>query len=238
MRVRIKMTRKKIILFIVEGINDKTCLEGVLEKVLESEEVRFQITDGDITTRFDIDEYKIRNEIGKTVKAFKDKYHLKTEHFMEVVHIIDTDGLFLKEDAVHFFETENPIYMDDGIYTKNMDKMNERNKKKAAVVERMLELHTVLKTIPYSVYYFSSNMDHVLYNQANLTPKEKDDLADLFDEEYADKPEEFVRFMRESSFTVRGTYEDTWDFIRLDKNSVKRYSNFGVYLTKQDNSGI
>ena len=106
------------------------------------------------------------------------------------------------------------------------------------MVERMLELHMVLKTIPYSVYYFSSNMDHVRYNQANLTPKEKDDLADLFDEEYADKPEEFVRFMRESSFTVRGTYEDTWDFIRLDKNSVKRYSNFGVYLTKQDNSGI
>lgn len=45
------MARKKIILFIVEGINDKTCLEGVLEKILDSEEVRFQITEGDITTR-------------------------------------------------------------------------------------------------------------------------------------------------------------------------------------------
>lgn len=87
------MARKKIILFIVEGINDKTCLEGVLEKILDSEEVRFQITEGDITTRLGIDEYKIRNEIGKTVKAFKDKYHLKPEHFLEVVHIIDTDGL-------------------------------------------------------------------------------------------------------------------------------------------------
>lgn len=31
------MARKKIILFIVEGINDKTCLEGVLEKILDSE---------------------------------------------------------------------------------------------------------------------------------------------------------------------------------------------------------
>lgn len=110
--------------------------------------------------------------------------------------------------------------------------MLERNKRKSAAVERMLGISTVLKTISYSVYYFSSNMDHVLHNQANLSKEEKEDLADSFDEEYADKPEEFVRLMRESPFTVEGTYEETWDFIRLDKNSVKRFSNFGVYLTR------
>lgn len=224
------MARKKIILFIVEGINDKTCLEGVLEKILDSEEVRFQITEGDITTRLGIDEYKIRNEIGKTVKAFKDKYHLKPEHFLEVVHIIDTDGLFLQEDSVHYADVEDPLYMDDGIYTGKVEEMVERNKRKSAVVERMLELPAVLKTISYSVYYFSSNMDHVLHNQANLSKAEKHDLADSFDEEYADKPEEFIRLMRESVFTVKGTYEETWNFIRLDKNSVRHYSNFGVYL--------
>ena len=224
------MARKKIILFIVEGINDKTCLEGVLEKILDSEEVRFQITEGDITTRLGIDEYKIRNEIGKTVKAFKDKYHLKPEHFLEVVHIIDTDGLFLQEDSVHYADVEDPLYMDDGIYTGKVEEMIERNKRKSAVVGRMLELPAGLKTISYSVYYFSSNMDHVLHNQANLSKAEKHDLADSFDEEYADKPEEFIRLMRESVFTVKGTYEETWNFIRLDKNSVRRYSNFGVYL--------
>ena len=224
------MARKKIILFIVERINDKTCLEGVLEKILDTEEVRFQITEGDITTRLGIDEYKIRNEIGKTVKAFKDKYHLKPEHFLEVVHIIDTDGLFLQEDSVHYADVEDPLYMDDGIYTGKVEEMIERNKRKSAVVERMLELPAVLKTISYSVYYFSSNMDHVLHNQANLSKAEKHDLADSFDEEYADKPEEFIRLMRESVFTVKGTYEETWNFIRLDKNSVRRYSNFGVYL--------
>ena len=36
--------------------------------------------------------------------------------------------------------------------------------------------------------------------------------------------------MRNSSFAVQGTYEETWDFIKMDKNSVQRYSNFGVYL--------
>lgn len=224
------MARKKIVLFIVEGINDKTCLEGVLENVVESEEVHFQMTDGDITTRYDIDEYKIRNEIGKIVKAFKDKYHLKPEHFMEVIHIIDTDGLYLKEDCIHQADVDKTLYMDDGIYTNNVEGIIQRNIQKSAVVERMLEISKVLKSIPYSVYYFSSNMDHVLHNNANLLNQEKDDLADSFDREYADKPEEFVRLMRNSSFAVPGTYEETWDFIKMDKNSVQRYSNFGVYL--------
>lgn len=226
------MARKKIILFIVEGINDKTCLESVLEKIIESEEVRFQITEGDITTRLGICESKIRNEIGKTVKAFKDKYHLRPEHFMEVVHLIDTDGLFLKKDSIRYADVEKTVYMDDGIYTKDVEGIAERNRKKTAVVKRMLELHTVLKTIPYSVYYFSSNMDHVLHDHANLSKEEKDDLADAFDEEYADKPKEFVKFMSENSFTVKGTYEETWDFIRHNNNSIKRYSNFSVYLLK------
>ncbi len=59
------MARKKIILFIVEGINDKTCLEGVLEKILDSEEVRFQITEGDITTRLALTSTKYGMRLAK-----------------------------------------------------------------------------------------------------------------------------------------------------------------------------
>lgn len=225
------MARKKIVLFIVEGINDKICLEGVLEKIVESREVRFQITEGDITTRSGMDEFKIRNEIGKIVKAFKDKYHLKPEHFMEVIHIIDTDGLYLREDSIYHADVVKNVYEDDGIYTKDVEGTLERNLRKSAIVERMLAISKVLKTIPYSVYYFSSNMDHVLHNNANLSNEEKDDLANAFDEKYSDEPEEFLLLMNEESFAVKGTYEETWNFIKIDKNSVQRYSNFGVYLS-------
>lgn len=225
------MARKKIVLFIVEGINDKICLEGVLEKIVESREVRFQITEGDITTRSGMDEFKIRNEIGKIVKAFKDRYHLKPEHFMEVIHIIDTDGLYLREDSIYHADVVKNVYEDDGIYTKDVEGTLERNLRKSAIVERMLAIPKVLKTIPYSVYYFSSNMDHVLHNNANLSNEEKDDLANAFDEKYSDEPEEFLLLMNEESFAVKGTYEETWNFIKIDKNSVQRYSNFGVYLS-------
>lgn len=223
---------KKIILFIVEGINDKTCLGGVLEQILDSNEVRFQMTYGDITTRNEIDEYSIKKEIGNVVKQFKDKYHLKPEHFMEVVHLIDTDGAFLSKEFIFEEDTDKVIYRDTGIYTNKVQNLLERNKKKNVVVERMLEISKVLKTIPYSVYYFSSNMDHVFHNNANLSETDKSSLADEFDMKYAEDIEAFKKLITESEFSVRGTYEETWSFIKLSKNSICRHSNFGVYLEK------
>lgn len=41
---------KKVILFIVEGITDKISLEGILSTLIETENVKFQITEGDMTT--------------------------------------------------------------------------------------------------------------------------------------------------------------------------------------------
>lgn len=223
---------KKVILFIVEGINDQTCLGGVLEEILDSNEVRFQMTCGDITSRNEIDEYNIKKEIGNVVKQFKDKYHLKPEHFMEVVHLVDMDGAFLSKEFVFEENTEKVLYRDDGIYTNKVANLIERNKKKSAVIERMLEISKVLKTIPYSVYYFSANMDHVFHNDANLSDADKNILADEFDLKYAEDVEAFKKLITESDFSVKGTYEETWSFIKLDNNSVCRYSNFGTYLEK------
>ena len=226
------MARKKVVLFIVEGINDKTCLEGVLSKIIDSNEVRFQITEGDITSQNGIDEFKIRNEIGKIVKSFKDKYHLNPEHFMEVVHIIDTDGAFIDDKSIIYADVESPQYYDDGIKTKNVDDIISRNHRKRAIIERMLKISSVLKSVPYSVFYFSSNMDHVLHGKANMEQKEKDNYADAFDDRFADDPSGFLKLMCESAFTVNGTYQESWEYIKVGNNSVCQHSNFSVYLDR------
>jgi hypothetical protein len=44
------MKTKKIILFIVEGISDQTSLALILSKLVKSENVKFQIVNGDITS--------------------------------------------------------------------------------------------------------------------------------------------------------------------------------------------
>ncbi len=223
---------KKVVLFIVEGINDQTCLGGVLEQIIDSSEVRFQITYGDITSKRGINELNIKKEIGNIVKQFKDKYHLKPEHFMEVVHLIDMDGTFISDKCIVEADTDKVIYLDSGMYTNKVQNLKERNKNKSAVIKKMLSISKVLKTIPYSVYYFSCNMDHVFHNDANLEDAEKNRLADEFDLKYTQDPAAFKKLVIESEFSVKGTYEETWTFIKSGNHSICRHSNFGIYLEK------
>ena len=72
-------------------------------------------------------------------------------------------------------------------------------------------------------------MDCVLHNNANLSDEENDDLANAFDEEYSDKPEEFLQLMNARSFAVKGTYEETWDFIKNPKFLKKLFDMSFVF---------
>jgi len=229
------MAKKKIILFIVEGINDKTCLEGVLEEILDSGEVLFKLTDGDVLTSFKYSASMTpKNIVGQIVKEFKDKNHLTPGNFLEVVHIVDMDGAYLEDTYIHEDASAvDPLYKDDGIYTNDVDGIKRRNEMKRHRLDGILEIKKVLgNSVPYSVYFFSSNMDHVLHCNANLSEKDKDDKADKFDLKYSENPDAFLDFIVDNSFAIRGDYKKSWDFIKADKNSVRRYSNFAIYLEK------
>lgn len=229
------MTKKKVILFIVEGINDKTCLEGVLQELLDSGDVLFQLTGGDALADFKYPKSMTpKNIVGQIVKEFKDENHLTPADFLEVVHIVDMDGVYLDDSVIHEDTSAvDPIYKDDGIYTYNVDGIKLRNKIKRQRLDGILDIKKVLSnSVPYSVYYFSSNMDHVLHNNANLSKEEKDDKADEFDLKYCEDPDAFLDFIKNQSFAIKGDYKKSWEFIKADMNSVRRYSNFALYLDK------
>jgi len=63
--------------------------------------------------------------------------------------------------------------------------------------------------------------------------KKKIMCARDFDLKYADDPNGFIRFMKDDSFAVRGTYSETWTFIKQGVRSLERYSNFGIELPEQ-----
>lgn len=64
------MKTKKVILFIVEGVTDKTSLGGIIDKLVSSNLVRFYITGGDITCdRFSNSSNAI-TKVNDYVKAF------------------------------------------------------------------------------------------------------------------------------------------------------------------------
>lgn len=225
------VNKKKIILFIVEGINDKTSLALCMDQLLDSNTVQFEITNGDITTQYGNNSNNIAAKIGNVVKEFSGKI-FKQKDFLEVVHLVDMDGAYIPDENVVEGTNDKNLYDNEKIITSKVQSTTNRNHQKQEILDRMIGINKVWGSIPYSIYYFSCNMDHVLHKEANLDMSDKDKLATKFETKFFGKIEEFVGFFNKEEFSVQGTYGETWKFIKEGTNSLKRYSNFAVYLNE------
>jgi len=225
------MTAKKLILFLVEGVTDKTCIGSVLDQLISNQQVRFEITDGDITTKDGSNAANILSRIGNIVNDFRSRFGLKPKDFLEVVHLIDMDGAYIADGRIKYSEVGKNCYADSNISTNKVEETKQRNIRKRAIINRLITINAVCRTIPYSAYYFSCNLDHVLHNRPNLNQNEKMEYANSFEDQYIDCPESFVDFLEQGSFAVPGDYTATWNFIRIGENSLRRYTNFQLYFT-------
>ena len=222
---------KKVILFIVEGITDKTALGSVLDAILSNEKIHFAITEGDITTKDDVNASNVIRRINEIVKFTQERYHFKASDLLEIVHLIDTDGAFIPNTAViNNAEATHIQYTLQNIQTDDIEKIVERNQKKLGLV-KLLRSKTEINKKPYKMFYFSRNQEHVLHNEAReLTTSEKNALADQFDDLYGDSPEAFLEFIKSKDFAVPGDYAATWSFIENGTHSLERWSNFHLYF--------
>ena len=222
---------KKVILFIVEGITDKTALGSVLDAILSNEKIHFAITEGDITTKDDVNASNVIRRINEIVKFTQERYHFKASDLLEIVHLIDTDGAFIPDTAViNNAEAMHIQYTLQNIQTDDIEKIVERNQKKLGLV-KLLRSKTEINKKPYKMFYFSRNQEHVLHNEAReLTTSEKNTLADQFDDLYGDAPEAFLEFIKSKDFAVSGDYAETWKFIEDGIHSLERWSNFHLYF--------
>lgn len=239
--------RKKIILFIVEGITDKTCLGYVLSKIINSNKVEFQLTNGDITTTTGINSSNVPVKIFDIVKKFSGKI-FKARDFCEIVHLCDMDGAFIPDAQIVEKTPETPIdpsnskklyYADNQIFVNNINDTQQRNHQKQSVLNRLITLNSVWKTIPYSIYFFSCNLDHVIHEERNLLDQDKFAKADAFNAQFemcnGDPAKLFIDFLNNPSFAVQGNYDETWTFIKADINSLKRYTNFHLFFSNPKN---
>ena len=80
------------------------------------------------------------------------------------------------------------------------------------------------------MYYFSCNLEHVLHNEVNLSDELKMEYAERFSDSYYKIESAFIDFIRDEQFAVTGDYKETWEFIKLNGNSLKRYSNFHLFF--------
>ena len=75
----------------------------------------------------------------------------------------------------------------------------------------------------------SCNLDHVLHNKRNSTTIEKIENSESFSCVY-DDPIKFIEFFNNEEINVNGDYVSTWNYIKMDNNSLKRHSNFFLLL--------
>ena len=91
------MSRKKIVFIIVEGPSDEDALGVLLNRIYDNKAVY-------------VNPNNIVSKIGSLVKSYANQ-KFKSTDFSQIIHITDTDGAFIPNDAVVEDDTATkPIY--------------------------------------------------------------------------------------------------------------------------------
>lgn len=219
------MREKKVIAFIVEGPSDEAALGSVMKEYFFSHEVRFVVVHGDITIKDYVTNDSILKKINEQIEVVKRRYRFEQNDFIKLIHIVDTDGIYIPKADIKDADVEEIQYYEDHIKTKNVSAIIERNKRKGDILRKLRKTGKI-NGIPYRVYFNSCNLEHVLYGELrDYSDEEKQILSDDFADRYDGKVEEFIEFITAPDMAVSGTYQSTWDYIEKNKNSLKRHSN-------------
>ena len=128
-------------------------------------------------------------------------------------------------------------YFTDRIETWNKEKICERNTIKSnnlSTVSTMKDMSIDRVKIPVETYYFSRNLDHILFEENNLTDEEKREYARKFSMEYDACEENFISFIYKHLPNGNSSYLSSWKFIKSDNHSLERFSNlFCIFKTHE-----
>ena len=256
-----KRPKRKVVLFLVEGKSDREALQLAIpelyDKIDDTLEVFFPIIrdedsaerGGDITSSSYIDQKGIRkwihpNNIEDAIYMsfladFFDDKKILPKDVSEIIQIVDTDGAYIDDEDISedasLPKEESPLYTDNGIVCVNKERIIHRNKQKRDNLDYLSSCSSIKvrqKTVPYSVYYFSCNLDHFLHNSANLDYRMKRQLADIFARNYIDNAEGFVNQISSDHGAVKSmSYEESWNYIKADNHSLHRHTNINLLLS-------
>ena len=242
----------KVFLLFVEGKTDKISLELMLNTIAKNNNIRthFIVYGTDITQKENIDVNNILKELNMAVYAgfyeLKKKYKISLDDITKIYHIVDSDGVYIPADCVlhkdsDLFPTKSKIeYTSSCIYTSTENYIKKRNDRKSSILNK---LHTkkeitvsdnnVSRSIPYSIFYMSTNMEHVLHNIQNPTKEQKDDLADKWEFDVADNIKKINEFFDDkNNYIATGNYIDTWVKLKSGLNSLSRLTNFKLLINE------
>ena len=230
---------KKVILFIVEGPSDEAAIGSIMKNYFADNTVEFQIVYGDITTNQYVTIENIIAKIKEQIDIIKERYRYSYSDFKQIIHLTDTDGVFIDDKYVLEKEPDDNIsnkimYYETHMETNNINSTIMRNHKKSEILRKLISTNKIAN-IPYKIYFNSCNLEHALYGKLyNFTNEEKEYMADDFAEKYKDNIDDFIKLITENNVAIDGNYKQTWQFIQEELNSLNRHSNMNL-LFNNDN---
>lgn len=218
---------------------------------------------GDITSRNGVQPDKLQMLMNKLIiMPCLDENSLMPKYVTEIVHIVDVDGIYIDDAQVVAAETEiplqHPVYEDSLIHANDPVKLRERNTRKRANIEMLLgyqkdgfpiqnfydtghgnKATTKAHTVPYSLYYFSCNLDHFIVNDRNLNSYLKVHSADLFARRYGNSLNDFIGYLQNEDSAIKSmSYQESWDMLKEGNNSLCRFTNIGLLLKVVVNDNV
>ena len=225
---------KRVVAVLVEGPTDKIALRGNLNHLVKDKTLEFEPTGGDITTD---DDYIANEDLNKILaddvrKLIAQRNDFTLSDIVEVIHLIDTDGLYIPDECIkqkRLAEGElitdinkHPFYNDDSIDALDVSSERRTLNNKRNAVRDLLEMktlefdHGIQK--PYTLFYNSCNLEHALHNRRNVMPGEKRLLAKKFANEYFNDDEKFVTLFDELNLSRSWELQESWKYLKT-KNS-------------------
>lgn len=166
-----------------------------------------------------------------------DRLCLRRKDICGLYHVIDMDGSYIPDDCVGYGGSSrlHNTYRDTGILTSCKTSTEQQ---RATMAHRRKNIDAALKTdaikckgakMPYKLYFFSSNLDHYIHNDANLPGNLKVVRAEDFSNRYFDDPNGYRSFFIEG---IDGTadWQSSWDKVRSGMASIQRGSNYGFLI--------
>lgn len=232
---------KKFILFLVEGKNDEREIGAILhspcfDRYREKYQVVFLPKGGDITAATGVSAKNIQQKLNDILLYFRRNgvpfSNIKVSEIQEFVQIVDMDGAFIPADHIVRGTSNSFYYTEDSIVTSNVDGAIGRNKKKAEILQKLSEIQQI-GNVPYSVYYASCNMDHLLFNKRTPAPNEKTGCAFSFIERCSKDPSILEASIFKQGVMAEGTYGESWTYITQDCNSLQRHTNINLFFDEK-----
>ena len=89
-----------MIAFVVEGPSEEAALGTVMSEYFSVSEVKFKEFHVDITIKDYVSMDGILKKIKEQIDSVKKKYRYETEDFIKIIHLTDTDGVFIEDGDI------------------------------------------------------------------------------------------------------------------------------------------